>query len=67
MLAGLGAGAVIGWLAGPSGAIPIGLAGGLAVGVGLDSVLNQRINGPFDDPEPFLSDQGGRQDNVGKA
>lgn len=49
-LAGLVVGAAIGWMVGPSGAIPFGMAGGTAVGVGLDSVLNRRINGPFENP-----------------
>jgi hypothetical protein len=40
-------GALIGWLAHPIAALPAGMASGLAVGVGIDSLLNRRINGPF--------------------
>lgn len=47
-LAGMLSGALIGWLAEPSGAVPLGMAAGVALGAGMDSLLNRRINGPFD-------------------
>jgi len=31
--------------------LPVGMAVGLAVGVGLDSLLNRRLNPPTPDPE----------------
>lgn len=58
MLAGLLTGALIGWLAEPLAALPAGMAGGLAVGVGIDSLLNRRINGPFHTED----DQGANDD-----
>ena len=44
-------GALIGWLAEPIGALPVGMAGGLAVGVAIDSLLNRHFNGPFTTPD----------------
>lgn len=50
VLTGLLSGALVGWLAGPLSAIPLGMAAGVALGVGADSLLNHRINGPFEHP-----------------
>lgn len=50
VLAGLLSGALLGWLAGPLSAIPLGMAAGVALGVGADSLLNRHVNGPFEDP-----------------
>ncbi len=41
MLAGLLTGAAIGWAA---GLIPVGMTAGLAVGVGIDSLLHHRLD-----------------------
>ncbi len=56
VLGGLLIGALAGTLAEPLGAVPVGMAVGLAAGVGIDSLLNHRINGPFEDP--VRSDRG---------
>lgn len=50
MLAGLVVGALAGTFAGPLNAVPVGMVAGLAVGVALESIINHRINGPFEDP-----------------
>lgn len=50
ILAGLLAGALAGALMEPAGAMPVGMALGVAAGVGIDSLLNRRANGPFEDP-----------------
>jgi len=41
MLAGLLIGAAIGWVA---GLVPVGMVAGLAVGVGIDSLLHHRLD-----------------------
>ena len=41
MLAGLLIGAAIGWAA---GLVPVGMVAGLALGVGIDSLLHQRLD-----------------------
>ena len=49
MLAGLLTGAAVGWAA---GVVPVGMVAGLAVGVGIDSLLHHRL-----DEIPALADE----------
>ncbi|MCD4684605.1 MAG: hypothetical protein K8S97_01540 [Anaerolineae bacterium] len=68
-LAGLLIGALVGWIAEPGAVFPVGTASGLAVGVGIDSLLNRHINGPFTSeavPETELETDHGANDHAAR-